>query len=1610
MAEERQDGGGTAMASGARFEVRAGAWLLVRMLAEEEVPWLPPGAHIQHVRGNTGQPVDDYLVLTDGPLGVGWTFVQVKRSINLSSGDDSVLAGLLGQMCTQAWSWGQGTAGRDWERPLEVGRDALLLMTGPRTGRPMASTLPQVLRRISTWPGSEPLTAATRNEDEERAWSVFDGHVRRVWQRLDNRPPDRATLQTLAGLMMTQVCAVDDGGESLVAVRSVLKSQLLDPSQLDAAWAVLVELAQRMSADSAAFAREDVVRALTGRGIDVRGRPQFEGDRARLRAISERAYLDLKRFATIEPAGEQRFHIDRPVSAAVRAMADARESFLITGEPGSGKSGVLFDLATHLRGRNENVILLSADTASSELEALDARPGDVLQDWATAATGWLLIDAIDALREPGAAAYLRRLIEQVLTRGLQWTVVATCRVFDLRHGRALQRLFKGRPQPDFRSGEFDRVRHTHVSQLTDDELAQVRVESAGLAACLDVADPELLAVLRVPFHLWLLADLLDVVQPQDLAGIRGKVALMDEYWTYRIAIGGARLSREALLRRVCEEMVTRHRLYCDRLALAEHDASTLQQLEADAVLVPREGPDDSWLKFQHHALYDFAVARLVIARALDDIPGWLSTDRTLALSTRPSFVIAVDRAWEKAANFWGVARALSAPDIPAVLRLIPAEVLARSVTQRNQLHPLMAWLIGGEADRRAGARLLWGVCSAHRPEDPPPDAWAVLAADASAALDETTLGAHHSLLRLVFDRLGQLGPAAVAAVNASAVALLNYTIDHTLAAPALYYWALRAITGTLDAENAHTARTVLVRLLDPALLADRGHIYVSFLAQALTGPACSLLPDIVELAYVRIFEIEPEKDGPVSMGRLPALQSNIKQDYGMGRWELGRRAKTFATSSPLHATRATIALMHSYAVREHGVDADAPPLTFTVAGVSAALIEDGSYIWDAGGTYSDNDALVVLQSWQDSLAEDLAAGRVERWVPAMAAFLERNRLAIGWSRLISVLHAYPQAFDGLAKHLAHVSCLALCPSTYLETGKLIAALHGSGDEESRRALEATILSLTPADETEDEAAWALMVRNRIVTSLSEGDVITAEVRSIIAEATAAGHGRGVQPLFKLGRAFAGAPYTWRDSLQAEGVELAKAPAIEAALAPVEAFQRAHEKGVPTIDEVRQALAHCSALWAELEKPDVDSQLRERALGYLAEACAILTRSSDLASFDGGVELIDEVLVSASRSSLPQLNEEGNRAFARSPSWGMPSPRISAARGLVQVVETAGGTPLRLQAIEALARDQVAAVRYQVAADAGALHANARSLFWDVFERFLRDDLNAAIVRVAAGYLIRLVLFDDAERSVDLLREAWTRTATWAHNDLEHTLGRTLFDLYVHWRQDGTRSLVDDWLDAPWHRPGAFAAMLSTVQQSLRRPTAAKRRAALDVRQDAMDLLTRATLAAAGELSRSAEDREDETKTKALARMLQSVAISIRSLCRRDEDDEPGLDEGGLQWLVDQLGPIIEALMSVPAVSIAHPLVEALSAASDVRPQHVFTLLHLVVTRASDADGYHGEPLAAKAVVSLVRHFLADHAAVFTEQTARLALMDILDRFAGWPDAQSLLHQLDELFR
>jgi AAA domain len=719
---EHKSGGGAAAQAGFNYQNRVAAWVCAHMLAERPAtPVGPPGLPA-YVRFESADPVDDLLVGTNESA---HSFGQAKRTISLSTSADTDLAAVIDQFVRQFLTSRDATGPRPWSRRLDPTRDRLVLVTTSASPATVRVDLAAVLERTRDIVTGQPLSDAGVNQAQEAAVAVYTAHIRRAWQATTEGDPSDADLLALLKLSYVVVLDVEANGADEREALNLLANSVVNGDQAEAAWSeilrIVADQSQRRSGTDAVSIRA----ALESAGLRLRAAPRYEDDIAKLKRHSAATVTYLAHQSRISVAGAE-IHVTRRVVDHLKAASEAN-STVVVGVPGAGKSGVLHDLAEVLSNEGRDVVCIAVDQiAANSLGELRNELGlqhelvEVLLNWPGEGVGFLVIDALDARRGDRTGNALLTLMREVIRAKGRWHVVISIRKYDLRYNLELKELFRRELQEEavteFRDQEFSAERHVNVPLFSDEEAATIRRQAPTLDQLLRIAPRELDELLRVPFNLRLMADILGSgVDVTELRPIRTQNELLRRYWLHRVVGRSGGNLRERVVSQACRQMIQSRRLTIDRQAVLEPGLSeALEQLLSGHVLVEWQAdgsttPVRQTLAFAHHILFDFAASQIYLPSNKEDFVALLAADPDLFVMIRPSIAMRYEHLWrEDRSGFWDLLfRICGVDEIPTFGKVIGATVIADLARTIQDLEPLSVALHSNDLSRRATAEILF---------------------------------------------------------------------------------------------------------------------------------------------------------------------------------------------------------------------------------------------------------------------------------------------------------------------------------------------------------------------------------------------------------------------------------------------------------------------------------------------------------------------------------------------------------------------------------------------------------------------------------------------------------------------------------------------------------------------------------------------------------------------------------------------------------------------------------------------------------------------------------------------------------------------------------------
>ena len=1651
MVVRRPHAGGAATGGGVEFQARVSAWVAVHVLAEQDVeaPFGLRGS-VAGIACETSAPVDDLVLVADAGCKA---FVQVKRTVSLKHGRSSALASALDQFVRQLLE-SSITAG-DREDPSNPACDRFVLAVGAAAPATVRVHLRAALERIRSHPGPE-VPSEGLDERRRRALGVVVEHIRASWETVAGSKPSDCDIRKLLNRLHVETIEVGEGERDELAAKGILRASVLDtPDQAAVAWSVLVTESLRLIATRGHADRGTLLGVLHSAGVSVRAPRSYRRDIQRLREHSARVVSRLARHASIR-LGRTDLRIQRPYLPCLKEAAETGP-LLVVGEPGAGKSGVLYSLSEALRTDEREVVVLAAEQPPfsspgglrDELR-LDHDVVDVLCNWPGARPAFLLVDALDAARGDRSAAALRALVREVGERANRWNAVASIREYDARYSPALAEIFKGTPPdgpvPALCGESLGEVRHVVIGQLSDDELQQIgRRGAPELASLIESASAAVAGLLRNPFNLQLAAELLDGgTDPQAIRDVGSQLDLLDLYWRERVLRDGGEheaLSREVVLRRAVKAMVEERVLHVDRdLVLTEGAAApAIRDLLSAQVIVEwapgsEDAPQWSTLAFAHHVLFDYAVARLLLRCSASRMAGFLASDPAFILLGRPSLVMhfhylwTLDQSGGARRGFWeAVHTVCGAAEIPEIGKLIGPSVAAENGVTVEEFEPPLTALTDPDDSLRTSAENALGYCirALLSERGSQYEAFGLLCDLAERLSDTSTIGSLYPTSWVLWELAAhdQLSAAQGQQLGRASRRLLVFAWNQRRRNPGLVARAIRFVCQTFGTDVGASV-ALLRRAIEPDHLAQHGSEELRMLADAVPS-LTPHDPGFVRDVYRAAFGYSEMSDTPTAiLSGVVSLTSNRRQDYQSALYQLVQSFPAFLRAAPEEAVVAmNVALECRVSRRRPLRDEDAVEFEFDEK--RARLLADYSHIGDRGQGYPNQHAVQLLDCVQQRL-EDLAdrRGGGAKLSCLLDTLVRTCQLAIVWRRLLGSGARHPNQIGMRIRAAGWSLPLLVCPDTIGKAGDMIASLFVDLCETDRERIERAILSI-PEVTPPDRRQSAERARNRLLGCLPEDGLVTAEARTRLAalRATDAIPGNEDGVTFQFGtRAVADV-----ELLAEAGVPVDAEPnrRLRDLEQPVKEFAKAHANTAPESQAASEALAHMRRLYTALQSSrasGVHEKQVDYAWGSLAEACAAIAKMEDISCNEEDAAFLSAVLLEAGKHRLPTGEGAADESLGY-PSWSDPAPRVYAAQGLMAILrQPSCENPDVLAAVERLSVDSTSSVRFQIAIWLLVRYVRDPDWTWRMIERMARDRSLGVLRGLVNGPLNRL-RFEDPPRVAKItigIRQAVADVPN--RKELSNSCVALLGRLFVWGRDAAASAEIDQLADDPVGHHEEINCLVREFREVLvvgavdpPDPDAD------DARRRVWSFLLRVTRGAVGHFLRGVGEKGDsrcdaegtptEEQLKGLAHLVDSVGSNIYFVSGAHDGVESPTEQV-LRRLCSESGEVIDELAKAGLPSLSHHLLEALEVLVPVDPSGVFCRIARVI-RGGRKGGYEYDSLAEQVIVRIVDRYLTDHRDLFRrDEAARRHLIGILDAFvrAGSERVRRLSYGLGEVFR
>ncbi|MCX6593131.1 MAG: hypothetical protein NTZ56_16565 [Acidobacteria bacterium] len=1319
-------GGGGATHAGTNYQDYVAAWVSVQILAEQDVepPWnLPAKVTLEALHAETPNPIDDLTVHTS--VG-GVVLSQAKHTVNLETTPASPLGSTIAQFVSEYCTPG---------KTFDPTKDRFVLITSPLSSSGIKTDLPAFLTRMRT--SSHPDAEwAAGSVDQRHAATVLRDHLTREWQARKGAAPTESELTALTQLIHAHILDVDPNGQAAQEAKNTLRQRILkEPTTADAAWNTLVTTTGTYATNHQRADRPALQRALTAVGLDLQAQRSYRDDIERLKAHTATTLQALLDFSRIH-VGSDVVAIQRTPATEARAAAE-HGHLLLLGAPGAGKSGALYDVTNALRAQGDDVILFAVD----QLEAastgalrnelnLDYEFTSILTGWPGTRPGYLIIDALDAARTDAAVKTLHAIIAQVIASNSRWHVIASVRKFDLRYNIKLQQLFAGKPPSAHVDSEFPLTRHVNISTFTDTELAQVGQQSHQLFTLMAAAPARLQELLRLPFNLRLLADLLGTgTSAAELQPLTTQIELLDRYWLERvIRHDGRGDARELVLRRTTNAMVQHRALKIERTAAVADDAASgafLTDLLSTHILsewTSQSGKAQrELLTFPHHLLYDYAVARLCIPIDQTTLIARLTSEPDLLLAIRPSIDLFCQRGWHTDRDaFWDLTFSMLQSTLPEVGKLIPPSVAALHARSVEHLQRLLAQLqdparhVTGIAALQhiLSTLLTHGTTTGTLLNGP----WIAFLDQATENLTPQLTNTVRPYTNFLTEHAGQLAPGDREHLGRIARRLLSYALTNGDTLLAIN--SINAVVKTITTD-AKSSIGLLQGCITEAHLTTYGYRTLSTLARTVPTLAAVDATFVRDL-YIAAFRYHDESKDTTNMGdsKILPMTSNRKQDYDLGLWQLAEHYPAVLNLRPTEAIDALLDIVDDYVRTEHKPAEKSVAVEFE--DLHTSILQDYSSIWDQGYASQHDHALTMLNAFQTFLENNTDAKNIQGYLRQAA---DHHPPAVIWRRLLAAGAKCPTTIGHALRSLTWDRNILIEYDTTGPVGKLLQAIYPTLTEPERERIENAIMAVPESEGVNVEVAKHY--RDRLLGCLDPSQLVTNPAREQVAAIATEGgppSHHEEHPIAQWG-SFEPTPIT---------IDPILAPLLTA----VSSFATKHLNITPTSEEVAAILPAITTLADAIATPTsaMTPAIETEALTHISHCAIGIARTEGLSDEQSAVLVPIILRATTHEVPPPDANEDQQQPVT---GWGTV-PRIAAAEAITILARhPACCTKETREAIRRLSVDPVRAVRVQVATRVLCLYRTDQELMWELLEHYATKEENPTVLADAVHALSRL---------------------------------------------------------------------------------------------------------------------------------------------------------------------------------------------------------------------------------------------------------------------------------
>lgn len=1567
---------GRATSAGVLFQSEVGAYVAALLLTERPLSRLGgnlPGKPLK-IFMEAPSAVDDVNVITDK----GLIYIQAKTNLSLSDNPSSELGSVFDQFVRQ---FRAGVPDGTKMREMDVIRDRLVLIISENAPATVRNDLREALDRNRT--GAATALPANLKNALDKAEKL----IATAWLREQGTAIIPAKSQEI--LKLCSVAVLDPSQKQMAteALREVVK----DPGDESELYQHLVKWGSEASQNGTGGDKDAIIRHLQG-NILLKEPPSYHNDVAKIAAYSKAVLSRLERFTKINTeVGEISF--SRPVASAVLTAAKTG-SLVLTGDPGSGKSGIMHDLSGEL-SKDSLVVTLTVENNITTLDELQKEIGlehsvlDVLKNIPVDNKAYLVLDALDATRGGPAELAYRKLVQEVsLLPG--WQVVASVRTFDLKLGLEWRKLFRGSaPDASFSDRAFPTVRHVHVPLLSEEEIKDIEDKSPSLKIALAAGGTKMAMLAKNPFNLSLIGDLISGgVEPASLSDVGNRSDLLSTYWEERL--GDLGLPGTAAMKKFAELLLIERSVDVPETEVPIEASEIIQQMQCRGVLVTEH---TRRIAFRHHILFDFAISRLILepdpARAIP----CLSKSEGVGLLISPSleYWLAHLKSNLDPLEYWKfIAQLISSDDVDPVIRVEVARIAVQGVVKGEDLSYLSLVLSGPDPIYNRAIMQIAGTLSTYGVTSESSEVWALMISGITSLRESYQL---QSLKVIIYTLIeASLSPVAFDAVGKVSRAMF----DEMSKDDRLIHWLSPSIipfvAKTYASDPAESKRRLLQIFAE-----DRFEKFGYFEVPALAEEAVSLGSQdsqLVAMLYRRVYAGGNfSSEHTTSLGAqswILSLRSNAAQDFDMAEYVLSTSFLELITNSPQAGVRALGAAIDGKQKRWQSE----PDAEYQIAylGDKRIFKEDQSSFWTWDDDFDSNgeeNIYRIFQDWAGDADESVLKDIVD-------ILLSESGKALAWKALFDAGAKRPEVLGGLLWNSSIDPFVLSSMTTRQSAIQFIVATYPHVTKEQRRNAEVQILAYDFAHTREPDYSKLAIIS--VLEAVGQSNLVSQEARDYLHKEKEA------EAILIAAESAEEGPLLVKVSDEVPNVTAIKDE--EETVSSLSDSVRSLMSGKP--DETLKTL-----LWPQISKLAgmIDAEQAAGAGEIDPRVGGVLSKALGMAIGYGWIPESDvdgavSRLLAMSRHSTPKTYEGTEADFARAPIWSGGSLRVEAAEVIAKLIKVPVLWPkLNARYRELVHSDPHPAVRTQAIIRLLGLWELDRNAIWEIAGEFVQSENNSAVLAYGAGELAKLKF-----AAVENIEPLFLALACKAVSTVgrENVVPSTIVYFGVVKELSASRSIVTQWVGNFKDYEKELQGSLFSLRDFFAAGYAVGNEQAAFERKNVISFLSELIGVLEPFIVGWPTDREATEQEISALKLFTAIGQQLYFAVGYREG--VSLSPEQQRVFLDEYAPIISKLTTLGSPKTVHDCLQVLEKFIAADPFKCFDLISEAMLRTSGVAKYEYEPMGAKLFVKLIGLFLADYRYIFSDQLRRIKLIDCLEVFvdAGWPDARRLFQNLPDL--